>query len=47
MINEKFWEELWKILSEIEYSAYWSSNFHLTEKDFIEIKKRLINTIDK
>ena len=47
MINENFWKELWKILLEIEDNVYWSSNFHLTEKDFIEIKKRLIKTIDK
>ena len=47
MINENFWEELWKILLEIEDNTYWSSNFHLTEKDFIEIKKRLIKSIDK
>ena len=47
MINENFWEELWKILLEIENNAYWSSNFYLTKKDFIEIKKRLIKTIDK
>ena len=47
MINENFWEELWKILLEIEDNTYWSSNFHLTKKDFIKIKKRLIKTIDK
>ena len=47
MINENFWKELWKILLEIEDNTYWSSNFHLTKKDFIEIKKRLIKTIDK
>ena len=41
MINEKFWNELWEILLEIEDNTYWSSNFHLTEKDFKEIKKRL------
>ena len=47
MINENFWKELWKILIEIEDNVFWSSSFHLTKKDFIEIKKRLIKTIDK
>lgn len=47
MINENFWKELWKILLEIEDNVFWSSSFYLTKKDFVEIKKRLIKTIDK